>query len=739
MNDEFLEKNNHISGTQLLLSDVFLSDDEKNENVNVNQVNNLKKRELTQGNPQRPVKENKRKRKTFSCDNCRQLKTKCVSNILGGCERCSRLKIECNLSSTKPYTSSETIEKLGNISETIKSVANESLKNESVRLKNIEDNIIKMNQNIECLVEMQSQTKNLIKNLDKNSVSQNNTGDGIPQSVNYLNNSNHSGIFGVNFNKNVSYERGRQFSNDGSLMSSSDTETPNIGSFVELKAQLPQRKDKSAPLNLIESVETSIFGKNLNGNRSDFIRALDKFTEFYLKNDALCLELSKEFLDFSHYYIIPGGISVIDREYVLEHPMITCVFVLIAMANSKEYKNSEKMHEVEQLLKNILFSINDKYPLSDHDIEAILYICMYNICDIDLWLLSGIGIMHFFISVDLRSIIDRVVDKAIYFDDDLFHLRILNSLCSCHLEYAVGKGRNTLINEILWKVHGLSILFPKATIGDAIQVSKLDFFQNLIKLYLNNDYFIDFQNDKIDEQKVEVKELSKWKHKWKKIIAKDVSKITSYTYHFGYILLSRKYIDTAGNNDSDNASNKLALKTAIAHSFDLLEIFVHTSIEFIKNIPDFQLQEIVYASLTLMEYLSRMNANEKELTISYISKTYWYLNKRGQEMNDLTNTIAIIVKKLVEMAGEDKELQIYSTEVIDKGFIGSGSHTGMGRYRELRVRDTPQQRRLSREDLPLLSSDTTNNTIVNTVPQLPDLENFTSFDDFFKDLFLPQG
>ena len=80
----------------------------------------------------------------------------------------------------------------------------------------------------------------------------------------------------------------------------------------------------------------------------------------------------------SHFWIIPGGIKSIDREFVEKHCFITSVFTIIAMGfdeNDKYEKEQEELYPlVEHLLTNTLTMFE---KLIDHDIEALLYCCMY--------------------------------------------------------------------------------------------------------------------------------------------------------------------------------------------------------------------------------------------------------------------------------------------------------------------------------------------------------------------------
>lgn len=625
----------------------------------------------------------RRKRRILSCDNCRKLKTKCVNdNYISGCERCKRLHIECNLPNKKVGTKVESDNDADNANgkqqfglaendevDTRNSFIQVSAELQD-RLTTVESNVTSIDDKLNILIALQQKAMSLHN--QQNHVH-------IPMSQKH---------------------QVRQSSQDGSFVSNTEASTPSVANFVDLSAHLPLREDLTAPLNLIGKIQSTLIRKpHISTPKSDFVKATDEFVVFYYKNEHLCLLLSKEYLEVFHYYIIPGGISAIDRDYVIEHPFITCVFVLIAMTVSKEYKNSETRQVVEKILKNIISSINGKEPLTDHDIESILYVCMYDIGGFDNWLLSTSALMHYFVSIDTRGIIDRVVNDNIYSDDDLFHLRILNALCACHLQTAIGLGRSIMIDDNWWKVHRLTVVFPNATIGDAIQVAQLDLFKMLLKIlkepeYFHNSHFFDYLESVDGYTIFHCEDLRIWRTKWEKILSKDVSKISLYSYNFAYVLIARKFVDF---NLSEEKSNfGIAFNTASHYSFELLSNFLDSKADLIKGIPSFQLWEVVYACIALFEYLGNLSIEERKKALNIISRTYWHLNKMGQELNDATGTIAEIIKKLVEMANKNQVLHITTTH--DKGFVGSGSVTRNSMYS--RRKNSQQQKKLSPEDLP---------------------------------------
>lgn len=790
------------SGNELLLSEIFPSVDGKvplRHVLSTRSTPHHKKEKYGDKSSDIAAEDKitrpKRKRRVFSCDSCRKLKTKCVIDPKSTCcQRCGRLDLECSLSRRSSFLGHETHNYTSpNRNDSDEKQAERDITDyerrkheregtstgyvlsESIneRIINVEDHVNSMNEKIDGLIKSQQKSNELYVDV-LNILNQNPQKQGNPTDPPYKLHSNDSGDIPQ-----------RQYSHEGSFISNTEVSTPSIASYISLSNKLPAREDISAPLSLIDKIQSTLIKETGNDReKSDFDQSIDGFIQFYLSNETLCLKLAKEFLQVSHYYIIPGGISVIDRDYVLQHPFIACVFISVATMLSKELGNSTIGASISQLLKNIISSMNSKEPLTDHDIESILYICMYDIGNFDKWILSTSGLMNYFTSIDIRGIIKRVMHENIHLDDDLFHLRIFNSLCACHLQTAVGFGRTIMIKEDWWKIHQLTIMFPNATIGDAIQVAQLDLFKVLIHLLEDSGSYIEpevlWRKARLDtgDEVLHCDDLKKWSNKWSRIISKDNSNISLYSYYFSYVLIARKYAESEEQGSVDEGQLELLLKTASHYSFELLRLFLGSK-ELVKGMPSFQLTEVVYACVTLFEYLVHMDGAERAKTLNIISKTYWHLNKMGQSTNDATGTIARLVKRLVEMASKNEVLSISPTQ--DRGFIGTGSVTNSSMY--IRQSNSQQQKKLSPQDLPVsmdgdmrhlrdrkqdtsssqpvagkqqsrvLSNnsigvsrdstptkhDSSTKSVSNWRPdelfQIPDLSNFANFDDFFNDLF----
>lgn len=610
----------------------------------------------------------KKRRKLYSCDKCRTSKTRCVVTPgAAKCDRCESLKVDCALPG-RGVAGESNDSSQGNNNNNLARDNKDSV---------VDAKLDQLHDKVDSILSLQRDTILFYQNL----VGKLNNQIDFQQNIHSCSNGSNDLAQLSILNDSTNINQLATFNFESRTSSFLENSNPSH--------QLPIREDLSAPFNLIKKTKETLFeSDNTEEIVDEFKVATDGFVNFFNDHRSLCLNLSREFLEVSHYYIIPGGISIIDRAYVLEHPFITCVFVLISMMRSKAFKNSDIQIQLHKILKKILSNINYNKPLHDHDIEAILYICIYDVGDFDKWILSSLTIMNFFKSIDIHAIHERVVINKSYSDHDLFHLRILNSSLSCHLQYAIGLGKPILF-ENLWGVFNLTIHFPMATIGDAIQVSQLELFKVLNNIL--NDNNKDFDNYQLIENNIlEFDSLNNWNEKWDKILKKDVSKITSYSYYFVNILISTKLIKS---NDGKNTESH--------YSFKLLKNFLESDSNLIKGLTSFQLNQIVYSCIILFRNLNDINLlQQKRETLDIILRTYFNLNKLGQEMNNATMAVAQVIKKLFELGIKDKDLEL--NDESNEGFIGTGSVRKQEMY--LHRRDSQQQIRLSRKDLPSMSN-----------------------------------
>ena len=143
----------------------------------------------------------------------------------------------------------------------------------------------------------------------------------------------------------------------------------------------------------------------------------------------------------------------------------------------------------------------------------------------------------------------------------------------------------------------------------------------------------------------------------------------------------------------------VAHEQACKYSFCIIKLFLSLPKDSIKGSPLFLFCEIVYACVSLFDFRESMNMKKQKASLSAISKVYWHLNKAGEGINVATESIAGLVRKLVELANNHEKLKYEEAA----SFVGSGSITETYiRKRHIKRRDSQQQRHLSVEDLPAL-------------------------------------
>ncbi len=619
------------------------------------------------------VTKKRKKRHIFSCNNCRKLKTKCtVDPLTNSCYRCERLHLQCNLARINSESSDE------------------APKSNGIHL---DKQLYQMRKNYERL---NAKMDKLIETL----------------------------------------------SDGGKIRKAFDSETFDGSSPSELDTRiiLP-RYDDISPLNVMNQIHTSLL--RTSSTWSDALKqSISNFLNFYLENESLCLLLSKTFLETAHYWIIPGGIGEIDREYVFHHPVNACVYVMLAMAFNMNNKYSVEEKLLYPIARSIITNILVSVPLSDHDIEALLYVALYGITrrgkkmrtifassvkndkertlmegimldNFDGWTISSSCFNHCIISLDLKSIYERASDGC-FTDDDIFHLRIFNASCCSHYQFAIGYGRPAVINTSYTGLHKLILQYPNATIGDAIKVAELELYWTLCidrdKIINGWPISVNQQTNKDDGENAELflfSDLDEWYENWSKIMSKDVTHGLQLSYYFTHVVLALQFMryhqrrnGSLDNKPGDNDINiSFAREQACQYSFSIIKLFLSLPRDSIKGSPLFLFCEIVYACVSLFDFRSSMDNTKQKASLSAISKVYWHLNKAGEEINVATESIAGLIRKLVELANNHETLKYEQAA----SFVGSGSITETYiRKRHIKRRDSQQQRHLSMEDLPAL-------------------------------------
>lgn len=542
----------------------------------------------------------KRRRKISSCDSCRKMKTRCEYDVENGiCHRCLVLRIKCSLDSPNGV----------------------SIKR-SVPIKRINtidnDRISQLEAKMDLLIERLSNNEP-----EKSDISSENENEFREINKDW----NHLLKYGL-IKKNYL---------DNSIRNS-----PNF-IITSLDFKLFKR---------IKSYE--IFSNLVN----------EKFIQnFYYKHKELVLNLSSDFLKIAHFWIIPGGINEIDEDYVLEHPFITSVFVLISMTFDENYEYVTEQKELNSIVKEILSLSLITKPLTDHDIEAILYCCIFNISRkplqslLDTWSLSGDGIKKMISSINFINIENRVSNDE-FDDNDLFHLRIWILLNINHLFNSIGYGRPNLTPTDYYKndIGDLILRFPNIVIGDKINYYLLKLMKLIYKMFYSNELFenlIKFNEIKETDGVLlfNFKDFSDWYDNCKDIIESDSSGILLFTIDYYYITFSKRFVSFYKKHDlKDKILAKylnIGYNTAIYHAQRILERFLELPGNWIRGSPIHLWNQVVYSCLTLYEFNDRVN--EENNSLNLISRIYWKLNQINEAKNDFTDTVGQIIKSLVDV------------------------------------------------------------------------------------------
>ncbi|CAI4791017.1 AMM_1a_G0047610.mRNA.1.CDS.1 [Saccharomyces cerevisiae] len=691
-------------------------------------------------------KKPRKKRKTFSCDTCRRVKTRCdFEPFIGKCYRCNVLQLDCSLARNKDNEILNTLREdgllkkinsinhnLGSFSHLNADSPNESQssfeKNGTVNFDNymIDKRLSSLEEHIKSL----HQKMDLIITTAKMSYNSDIKGPG-------------DDIQNVDFSSNKTY--------DSRLTSGSET-IRKTGEYRKENLFLNGFKLKESPLKLLHDIDERLFpskatskAAKLAGQQRPYAVARVNFLHFYENNQELCHKLAKEFLVRSHFWIIPGGRKEIDVEYAHSHLFITSVFTIIAMSfadNDKYAAEQEILYPlVERLLTNTLTMFE---KLTAFDIEAILYCCMFHISrkakryrqlKFNSLVLSNFALNSLLHVIDFYQIKDRVLVKEVYNPEDLYHLRILNSLTACYLEYSISYGDIREQDDMLKEFNKLVAKFPQANFGDDIKISEINLGDIVNGIFINlKNYFAqcldDFNNDRYggnaDTFIFVFPELNYWLKNWEELLAKDGAGVLLFTFDFYHIMICRTFItEFSSTLKSNQRFLKLILNTMKEHSFSLLKGFLRLPPTLIRGAPIFTCHQLVYACLTLCDYLYWFDSSERQRVLSLCTKVYWHLSTIGEKMNEATDNVGKIIKSIIDTSKTRINFGSLSKENSDndKMSTNANNYTGVGNLHAAKPATSPT------------NVGTLHENLSSSHFMIPDVDQFNSFEDFFQDFF----
>ncbi|KAL6947401.1 hypothetical protein ACO0QE_002284 [Hanseniaspora vineae] len=734
----------------------------------------------TEKAPKKPRK----RRKTYSCESCRNLKTRCdFQPFLGKCHRCVVLGLSCSLTSENNAQTNETTAKdQSNAHQLLTQgipVMPSSISSLSERMNTMEANLKSVDHKLNVILSLFQHNLNEGSNdlfETANNYSSEEDNEGSADAENHNNSS-------AGFNDDAKPKTGGKRS---------------YGQIEFPQSQLCTAHgviSKDPPFKLLDDIDKSLFSTKASTEKDaiaksqrPFVVARNRFMEFFIKHEEMCYELSKEFLVKAHFWIIPGGRKKIDREYVENHAFITSVLTIIAMGfdeNNKYEKEQEELYPiVETLLSNTLTMFN---KLIDHDIEAILYCCMFSISrksqryrqlKLNSLILCNFALNSLLTIINFHKIKEKVSSEK-YDADDLFHLRILNSLTACKLEYSIGYGNYTIQDEQLKEFNDLTAKFPQTNFGDEIKLSEINLGDIVNAIFLN---FKDYSTKCVEsfEKKptkiLTFKELQYWLKNWHELSCKDGGGVLLFTFDFYHILICRTLLKEYCDKNAFETHTlffKTCLKTISDYCFSLLHGFLKLPPSLIKGAPSITLHQAVYSCLTLCDYLHCFDVQEKQKILNTCTKIYWHLNTIGEKLNEATQNVGMIIKNLIDtgkakLSSNSEDLndeQLFAR--IQQGSLHSSFTKNPLRGKTKTVSSDKKQTRLksvengarndSKQNSPvhatptyaesLYSNEKTSTggtpgstgaisqTNTTSLLNFPDVEQFQSFEDFFQDFF----
>lgn len=609
----------------------------------------------------------RKKRKTYSCDSCRKFKTRCdFEPLMKKCHRCRMLNLECSLTNDPElevkFPDSNNSAALGQ------------------RVDKLESQLEDVQDKLELILSKLDQQTAII-NLSSTSAIENTADCSL---------------------------------NPSHLMRTSG-----------LKLQEP-------PLKLIQDIDIRLFPARtdtetakVERSKRPFVVARQKFWDYFDEKKSLCLELSHQFLVKSHFWIIPGGLKTIDEDYVKKHSFITSVFTIISMGfdeNNKYEQEQEILYPlVERLLTNTLTMFE---KLIDHDIEALLYCCMYPFSrkskrhrqlTFNPLVLVNFAMNSLINIVDFHKIKERVLIEETYSALDLYHLRILNSLTACKLQYSIGFGNFAAQDALTKEFNNLTAKYPQSNFGDDIKISEINLSDIVNSIFINfKDYFKNFKavfkqggnRDRNDENLIVFPELDYWLKNWEELLSKDNAGVLWFSYEFYYIMICRCFLvefhDSALANDESFFD--AILQTMKQNCISLINGFLKLPSSLIKGAPAFTLNQLVYTCLTLCDFLHLFTGKQRQQTLNLCTKIYWHLNTIGERRNEATENVGMIIKCLIDTSRE-------------------------------KVKSTWKPPKNSPIIMSPASQLIENNVEPNMQINIPDVERFNTFEDFFQDFF----
>ena len=724
------------------------------------------------------AKRTRKKRKLYSCETCRRFKTRCdFEPIVGKCHRCNVLKIDCSLTREREEDILSAIESRPIDDDDLTNVDRSDILYDIDSSKILGSGSIvtthpltnKLNERLTLLegkVDSLSSKIDLLLMLAQGSTTAKSSAKIVIDNADI---------------DETAHEKTQEEPTIGNLRMNV-SEDKNEDNILKIPANNVNTSEvyklKETPLKIINDIDERLFPLTATSKQEALDReqrpsavARVNFLHFYENNTKLCLELCKEFLVRSHFWIIPGGMKELNDDFVRNHLFLTSVYSIIAMSSSDNEKYDELQETlyplVERLLTNTL-TMFDK--LIVHDIEAILYCCMFHISrkakrhrqlKFNSMVLANFALFSLLNNIDFYKLKERVLVHEKYDDTDLYHLRVLNSLTACHLQYSIAHGSMAPQDKMVKEFNNLIAKFPQSNFGDEIKLSEINLGDIVTSLFIDFEtFFREFlkryttkYKDTKERQFLIFPELNYWLKNWEELLAKDGGGVLLFTYDFYHTMICRSFLTEFLEEIKKHPYLLESITfTMRNHIFSLLKGFLRLPSSLIKGAPILTTNEMVYACMTLSDYLHWFEPNEKQEILSICTRVYWHLNTIGEKLNEVTENVGKIIKFIITTAKNRANMGPFTPSFIDISTLKpqttdidleeNSIHSVTVKVDGIPVEETTQithqpadlsedsSLQLSRKDDTPTAANTTNGQFL-----MPDVDRFNSFEDFFQDFF----
>lgn len=392
--------------------------------------------------------------------------------------------------------------------------------------------------------------------------------------------------------------------------------------------------------------------------------------------------------------------------------------------------DSECTHDILQpqlfaIVRSLMGTALMTSPLQLSDIEALMYVAAFNIARkpvqpiFDSWLLTSYAVKLFILSVSFFEFIERA-SQGMSTPEDLYALRLWNSICLVHYQYAILTGRPVLIPKQYLDQCSLIFRIPGNTMNDAIVLAEVRLYQALVT----------------SQAQQSMRHLTMWKeqHIHEYEADRQLSRNLSIGYEFCLIVFARKYGDvdanTASGSGNGGARESSASPTphtpetmrgvAIESSVNILNCILDLPPSRISGMPNHPLCVLIYAVMTLCDYFQYTPASVNSLSL--IVRTYWYLCHMGEQSRDIINSIARIIKSIIQSARKG------ATDLFPARARTTNSAMASP---EAHIKDDPQAYSLSSP----IQAHMPEGDGTEPVFEMPDITQYATFDDFFDGVF----